>query len=240
VCDKVEEVWGLWKGEGDEELASHKEGGGFDPDLVYGEVSPAAFLDLLSECLAWYVPQKEAADQKPSFVDVGAGRGKAVACAALSGMVRESGGVEIEARHVLEGGRCLRRLVGTDGVEDDGAKVVVSVGTLGDARGEEGRETVSAWIVQGDARDGASWATSCGIAFVHGSTWSLPLQEAIVRAAERMPFGSLLVVTSNRVRSPLFEEVAERHVQMGWGEATVRVYRRIRLGRWAGRVLGRK
>jgi hypothetical protein len=156
----------------------------------------------------------------PSFCDMGCGRGLAVALAARSKLVGRCGGVEKDPRWV-EAARVKLRDVH-----------LLSPAGEGDDR---------VWVSEGDVRDAVWWKGVEGIAFVHGSTWTLELQSAVWNAAASLPPGSLLATVSWKAhRTPLFELCDESPIDMGWGKATIRTYRRLRIGRWAGKLFSPK
>jgi hypothetical protein len=183
---------------------------GLSMDRVYGEVRVGPWLDWLADAVRLWRGEGGGEGGKCEFVDMGCGRGVAVVAAALSGLVERSRGVELDVHWVETGRRVLEKVEG-------------------------GGE-----VVEGDVRDGRWWKDVDGVVFVHGSTWTLELQRDVLKAAEEIKFGSLLAVVSWEVHSPLFALIDERAVDMDWGRATVRIYRRQRVGRWAGRLFARK
>jgi hypothetical protein len=78
------------------------------------------------------------------------------------------------------------------------------------------------------------------IVFVNATAFDEKLLHGLHLRSERMRPGALLVLTTQRSPSKLFELVHEGALEASWGApVTVRVYRRKRLGAWVGGVLGR-
>jgi hypothetical protein len=61
--------------------------------------------------------------------------------------------------------------------------------------------------------------------------------ERLYRLLDGLKPGAVLMVTSQKLPSPLFELVSEGTYEASWGSVTARVYRRQALPKWAARVV---
>ena len=78
------------------------------------------------------------------------------------------------------------------------------------------------------------------VVFANATAFSEDLLRGVFRILDDLKPGALFICTSQKLTSPLFELCQERVVPSSWGEATVRVYRRRKLGKWIAGFGGRK
>jgi hypothetical protein len=84
------------------------------------------------------------------------------------------------------------------------------------------------------------WRTS-DIVFANATCFDDAMLTVMWKLFEGMRPGAVLIITSHKVLSQLFELVFEVvDMKSSWGTATVRTYRRKALPRWLGNIVGRK
>ena len=184
----------------------------WDISLTYGELTPTSVIDILQlavkHCL---LPSPH------SFFDIGSGCGfPSILASAYFPSIESSGGVEIVPS--LHNQSILNVAAAASLLEDEERRMRVSRITLvcGDCLSPENLLAIR----------------SATLLFSNSTAFSEELMAGVVKAAEGLKPGAVFVCTSQKISSPLFELCEQRILPSSWGEATVRVYRRKRLGSW--------
>ncbi|OQS02786.1 hypothetical protein THRCLA_04883, partial [Thraustotheca clavata] len=146
------------------------------------------------------------------FYDLGSGVGKAVIAAALLHPFHKSVGIEILAP-LVDFARARNEKLAQ---EYDGVAQSISF--------ECGSFFVIPW------NDG-------DIVFSHSTCFSPTMWERISKQAEQLKQGAFFISVSHVLASPLFEVLRSMIVTMSWGQCTVYIHRRKRIGRWASKML---
>lgn len=194
----------------------------WDISLTYGELTPSSVAQVLTlvstHCLLpppW------------SFFDIGAGAGHPclIAGALFPAQFTTLAGVEIlpsyHTASLLNQAYLLTTL--PEG-SDSKARVAGIDFHLGDTLDPQ-----HATRIQGT-----------DVVFANATAFSEELLRGVFRVLDDLKPGALFICTSQKLTSPLFELCEERVVPSSWGEATVRVYRRRKLGKWIAGFGGRK
>ncbi|OQR94431.1 hypothetical protein ACHHYP_01272 [Achlya hypogyna] len=146
------------------------------------------------------------------FYDLGSGVGKAVVAAALLHPFHKSVGIEV-----------LKPLV--DFAYGRKEKLAQEFDSIAD----------SISFVAGSFFD-HSWGDG-DLVFSHSTCFSPAMWERISKQAEQLKQGAYFVSVSHVLQSPLFEVLRTMVVTMSWGSCTVYIHRRMRIGRWATKLL---
>ncbi|EQC42558.1 hypothetical protein SDRG_00288 [Saprolegnia diclina VS20] len=146
------------------------------------------------------------------FYDLGSGVGKAVVAAALLHPFHKSVGIEVLQPLVDFSLARVDKL----GQDYDGIAQSIS-------------------FVSGSFLD-HPWSDG-DLVFSHSTCFSPGTWERISKQAEQLKQGAYFVSVSHVLLSPLFEVLRTMVVTMSWGSCTVYVHRRMRIGRWATKLL---
>ncbi|ETV84729.1 hypothetical protein H257_03836 [Aphanomyces astaci] len=195
--------------------------------FVYGEISFFPFADILDSISA-DIPVGNGV-----FYDLGSGVGKAVMAAALVHKFHKAIGIEQLKPLVDFSHARVDRLMETNDVA--GQTISYLCGSFFDHKWSDG-----------------------DVVFCHSTCFSpryvfvisLPMVgcldtkdmmdsmwERISKDAEQLKQGAYFISVSHILASPLFEVLRTLTVQMGWGNCTVYIQRRRRIGRWASKML---
>lgn len=63
--------------------------------------------------------------------------------------------------------------------------------------------------------------------------------EEVYKRFDKLRPGAIVMLTSHKMPSPMFEVLFEGRYPASWGEVTARIYRRKQLPAWVAGVLGR-
>lgn len=63
--------------------------------------------------------------------------------------------------------------------------------------------------------------------------------EDIYRRLDKLRPGAVVILSTHKIPSPMFEVLFEGRVGASWGDVTVRIYRKKQLPAWVAGVLGR-
>ena len=191
----------------------------WDISLTYGELPASTFLQVLSLSLPYLT-----AAPPHSFYDFGSGQGlpPLLASVFLPSTFTSFAGTEVSPTHHAAA------------LSHRAHAAALAPAAL------PGRPGAAAALlgVQLHWEDGLSppllpLLHSASLLYMNSTAFSEALLGEVLKEAECLARGALLVCTSQLVRSVLFELVAEAVLPSSWGQATVRVYRRNRMPRWA-------
>lgn len=215
---------------------------GWSIATVYGELVPHSVASLLALALDGCT---SAPAHGALFVDLGSGEGVPclVARTLFTARIARARGVELLPRVHRVAVRlreATRLTVREYAVAEDAAEWALCAADawkLAEPGAEGGIE-----LLCDDFLDGSAAATSwpeADVVFFNGTCYDVPTLERVWRAAERMRPGSIIIVTTHEMPGRLFELMHEGVVAASWGEASVRVYRRLPLPKWVAGIVGR-
>jgi hypothetical protein len=184
-----------------------------------------------------------------SFADLGSGEGwPVILCSALFPLTR-SIGIELIQKHVQRARRHLDFLLNESeqriGLEillkalQGGDRIENTALTSEDLNSFRKSRLSSVEFIEGSFLD-IPWS-QCDLVFCNATAFEGTLLTSIYLQSEGMRPGSVMVLTTQRHTSKLFELVHEGKWSPSWeGETvTARIYRRKRLPKWVSGVLGR-
>jgi len=256
--DLVSEIRQICRSEEDESLSSpssatpsSSSSSGWKLSLVYGEMKPHAIASLLKLAHSFIEGGKkdDASVDLISFADLGSGEGwPVILCSALFPLTR-SIGIELIQKHVQRARRHLDFLLNESeqriGLEmllkalQGGDRLENTALTSEDLNSFRKSRLSSVEFIEGSFLD-IPWS-QCDLVFCNATAFEGTLLTSIYLQSEGMRPGSVMVLTTQRHTSKLFELVHEGKWSPSWeGETvTARIYRRKRLPKWVSGVLGR-
>lgn len=156
--------------------------------LQYGEVTSSAFATLLKEQVPKHV-KTSGGKKRLSFVDCGAGTGKATLAAATTGIFTECGGVEIVPSLAQAADKALAAARKTKGVLADAIKAVTVTNVEGSCLDFSQKQKVA-----------GMWAAA-DVFFAPVTCFEHELLEQLVQSMlDRLPEGCLVITTSTITR----------------------------------------
>jgi hypothetical protein len=81
--------------------------------------------------------------------------------------------------------------------------------------------------------------SAADLVFCNGTCYDDAILHSLWRAMEKLSPGAIVVLTSHKIPSKLFELLHEATYASSWGTVSARIYRRVNLPRWVAGVLGR-
>ena len=224
---------------------------GWKLSLVYGEMKPHAIASLLKLAHSFIEGAKkdDASIDLISFADLGSGEGwPVILCSALFPLTR-SIGIELIQKHVQRARRHLDFLLNERSEQRIGLEILKALQggdrleytalTSEDLNSFRKSRLSSVEFIEGSFLE-IPWA-QCDLVFCNATAFEGSLLTSIYLQSEGMRPGSVMVITTQRHTSKLFELVHEGKWSPSWDGETVtaRIYRRKRLPKWVSGVLGR-
>ena len=170
------------------------------PELTYGEINWDSFMDIMAE--VHYIGHHE------TFYDLGSGTGKPVIAAALLGTFRRALGIELLPDLYQESKRILFNF---------NKRVRPH---LPDHRRQITVDFINSDIFDFDWSDG-------NVVFCQTTCYPDDTMARLALTLQRLPKGSLVITLSRSLWSDDFPVIWQHPYKMGWGEATVFIYRKL-------------
>ena len=229
----------------------------WDVNLIYGELGVVAIKDVLTTALSSWLPSERSktfagssaaatassdSGTTPSYllphaepqrrglclVDLGSGEGIPLVVAALCFPQEWARclGVEIVAKHVEKAQRHTAAAAAVPGISEE---VRASLRLIEFYCGD--------FLTPPSDND---WFAAADIVFLNATAYDDHTCRTLWRRVEALRPGAVVIVTTAKLVSPLFELLSESRVAASWGSATCRMYRRRALPRWAAALTGRR
>lgn len=246
--DRVSEIRTICRSEEEKEVSassssSPTSSSEWKLSLVYGEMKPHAVASLLK--LAHSFIEVTSSSDLLSFADLGSGEGWPVILGSLLFPFKRSIGIELIQKHAQRARRHLDFLQNNDNDHHHGLDMVKilqenrSIEEKAFTNEDLNLRLSSVEFLQGSFLD-IPWS-HCELVFCNATAFEGTLLTSIYLQSEGMRPGSILILTTQKHTSKLFELVHEGKWSPSWDGDTVtaRIYRRKKLPKWVSGVLGR-